>query len=81
MFAGIAIDLAVSIPSATTFRSSSAARPPQIEVDCNHLTYFALADGMAAVRRAMSWHDSRSPPSARLALPLRQERVCPRYLP
>jgi pimeloyl-ACP methyl ester carboxylesterase len=58
VFAGIANDLAVSVSSATTFGSSWAARPPQIEVDCNHLTYFASADGMTAVRRALSWHDS-----------------------
>ena len=58
VFTGTANDLAVSVSSATTFGSSWAARPPQIEVDCNHLTYFASADGMAAVRRALSWPDS-----------------------
>ena len=58
VFAGTANDLAVSVSSATTFGSSWAARPPQVEVDCNHLTYFASADGMAAVRRALSWPDS-----------------------
>jgi hypothetical protein len=57
VFADTASDLAVSVRSATTF-GASWTPPPRIEADCGHLTYFASAGGIAAVQRALSWHDS-----------------------
>jgi hypothetical protein len=47
-------DLAVSVKSATTFGSAWTTLPPNARAHCNHLTYFASEDGLAAVRRALA---------------------------
>ncbi len=47
-------DVAVSVSSATTFGSGWQARPPILDADCNHLTYFASENGVAAVRQALA---------------------------
>jgi len=47
-------DVAVSVSSATTFGSEWQTRPPILDADCNHLTYFASENGVAAVRQALA---------------------------
>ena len=54
IFARIPNDVAVSVPSATTFGSAWSRRPPAVRVACNHLTYFASPAGIAAVDDALS---------------------------
>ena len=47
-------DVAVSVPSATTFGSTWTRQPEVISAACNHATYFASPPGIAAVEKALA---------------------------